>query len=91
MSVPDYLCGNTIKVRWVNSGVTPTSLVYAVYTGSETLVDSAAMTSSGNGFYYGLHTVADTPGMYVAQTLATISGKTYKDRFQFLAVLKDVN
>lgn len=91
MSVKDQLCGNTIKVRWINSGSVPSAIVAAVYTGSETLVDSATMVSSGNGHYYHLHTVPNTPGCYVVETLATISGKPYKNRERYRAVLLDVN
>jgi hypothetical protein len=91
MSTQDFLCGDTIKVRWINSGVTPTTLIAAAYTGSETIIDSASMVSSGDGHYYHLHTIPDTPGYYVAQTLATISGKPYKNRTAYRAVLKDVN
>ena len=91
MSTQDFLCGDTIKLRWINSGVTPTTLIAAAYTGSETIVDSAAMVSSGDGHYYHLHTVPNTPGYYVAQTLATISGKPYKNRTAYRAVLMDVN
>lgn len=91
MSTQDFLCGDTIKVRWINSGVTPTAIIGAVYTGSETLVDSAAMVSSGDGHYYHLHTIPNTPGYYVAQTLATISGRPYKNRTPYRAVLMDVN
>ncbi|MHB1099293.1 MAG: hypothetical protein ACYCZR_07030 [Burkholderiales bacterium] len=91
MSTQDLLCGDTVKIRWINSGVTPTTLIGAVYTGSETIVDSAAMVSSGDGHYYHLHTVPNTPGYYVAQTLATISGKPYKNRAAYRAVIRDVN
>ena len=91
MSTKDFLCGDTIKIRWINSGVTPTTLIAATYTGSETIIDSAAMVGSGDGHYYHLHTVPSTPGYYVAQTLATISGKPYKNRTAYRAVLKDVN
>lgn len=91
MKPNDFLIGDTIKVSWVNSGITPTTLVYAVYTGSETLVDSASMTSSGNGFYYGLHTVPNTPGWYVIETLASISSKPYKRRTKYRAVMEDVD
>lgn len=91
MSVQDFLCGDTVKIRWVNSGVTPITIVAATFTGSETIVDSGAMTSSGDGHYYYLHTVPDTPGIYVSQTLADISGKPYKNRTVYRAVLKDVN
>ena len=91
MSVQDFLCGDTIKIKWINSGVTPSPIIAAAYTGSETIVDSAAMVSSGDGHYYHLHTVPSTPGYYVAQTLATISGKPYKNRTKYRAVLTDVN
>lgn len=93
MSTQDFLCGDTVKIRWINSGVTPSTIVGAVYTGSETIVDSAAMVESGSGLghYYHLHTVPSTPGYYVAQTLATISGKPYKNRLPFRAVIMDVN
>lgn len=89
--IKQFLCGNTVKIRWVNSGVIPTSLGFAVYNGSETLVDSGVATSSLTGGFYYLHTVANTPGMYVAETNATIGGKPYKNREQYQAVLQDVN
>lgn len=91
MSAQDFLCGDTVKIRWINSGVTPTTIIAAAYTGSETMIDSAAMVSSGNGHYYHLHTIPDSPGYYVAQTLATVSGKPYKNRERYRAVIKDVN
>lgn len=91
MSVKDFLCGDTIKIRWVNSGSTPTSIVAATYTGSETIVDSGAMVSSGNGLYYYWHTVPNTPGNYVTETLAVVGGKPYKNRERYRAVLMDVN
>lgn len=91
MSAKDFLCGNTIKVRWVNSGVTPSAITAKCFTGSETVVDSAAMVSSGSGFYYHLHTVPDTPGFYTIETIATVSNKPYKNREVYQAVLKDVN
>ena len=91
MSVKEFLCGNTIKVRWVNSGVTPSAITARCYTGSETVVDSAAMVSSGAGFYYHLHTVPDTPGFYTLESLATINSKPFKNREIYQAVLKDVN
>jgi len=86
-----HLIGDTIKVTWINSGVTPTSLICTVYTGSETLVDSGAMTSSGNGHYYFNHTVSSLQGFYVAETLASINGDPYKRRVKFKAVLDEVD
>lgn len=91
MSTKDFLCGNTVKVRWINSGTTPSSISAVAYTGSDTLIDSGAMVSSGAGLYYHWHSVPNTPGYYVVETQALISGKTFKNRFQYRAVLKDVN
>lgn len=91
MSVQDFLTGNTIKTTWVNTGVTPTTIVTAIYTGSETVIDSGSMVSSGNGAYYYLHTVPTAPGYYVVETIATISGKPYKNRIKYRAVIMDVN
>lgn len=91
MSLKDYLCGNTIKIQWVNSGVSPSAITAKTYTGSESVVDSAAMTDSGNGHYYHLHTIPDTPGYYVVETIATIASKPYKNRERYRAILEDVN
>lgn len=91
MSIKQFIVGDTFEVSWVNSGITPSAIVAAVYTGSETLVDSAAMVSSGNGHFYHLHTVPNTPGFYVTQTLATISGKPFKRREKYEAIIKDVD
>lgn len=91
MTVSRELIGNTRKVSWVNSGVTVGSLTLTVYANSEVLVDSSAMVDSGNGHWYGLHTIPNTPGFYVVQTLGIISNKPYKNRFKYQAVLEDVN
>ena len=80
------LIGDTIKITWVNSGVTPSTIYSAVYNGSETLVNSVAMTSSGNGHYFSLYTIVNTPGFFVAETYATVSSKPYKNRIRFKAV-----
>lgn len=91
MSTRDFLCGDTVKMKWVNSGVSPSAIIAAVYNGSGAIVDSAAMVSSGDGHYYHLHTIPDTPGYYVAQTIATVVGKPYKNRTPYRALLMDVN
>lgn len=91
MSIRQFLIGDTIEISWVNSGITPSVIVAAVYNGSEALVDSAAMTSSGNGHYFYLHTVPNSPGLYVAQTLATIAGKPFKRRQKFEAITYEVD
>ena len=85
-----YLIGDTIRLTWVSSDITPSTIIANVFDSSETLVDSGSMTSSGNGHYYFEHTISDTPAFYVSQTLATINGKPYKNRTRFQAILGEV-
>lgn len=91
MSTKQFLIGDTVEVSWINSGITPSAIHYAAYNGSETLVDSAAMTSSGNGHYFGLHTVPNSAGFYVVYTIATISGKPFKRAEKYEAVTYEVD
>lgn len=91
MSDNRVLIGDTRKVKWISSGASATAIHFAVYNGAETLVDSATMTDSGNGHYYGWHTIPNTPGYYVVQTTATVGGRPFKNRFRYLAMLEDVN
>lgn len=80
------LIGDTMKVTWVSSAAIPSSVILSIFTGSESLVSSASMTNSGAGHYYGLYICPNSPGFYVAETLATISGNPYKDRLRFKIV-----
>lgn len=91
MSLKKHLIGDTIQITMVNSGVTPSAIVASVFDGDETVVDSGSMTNSGNGHYYFDHTVINTPGFYVAQTLSTINSKPYKNRIRFQAVLGETD
>jgi len=91
MSIKKHLIGDTIQITMVNSGVTPSSILCSVYDGSENLVDSGSMVSSGNGHYYYDHTVPNSTGYYVAQTLATINSKPYKNRVKYKAVTGEVD
>lgn len=89
----EFLIGDTMTVTWINSDVTPADIHCAVFDGEnpETIVDSATMTSSGNGHYYALHTTPNTPGLYVVQTLATIAAKPFKRRIPYRAILGEVD
>ena len=80
------LIGNTIKVTWINSGAIPSAISTAIYNGSDTLVNSISMTSSGNGHYYSVYTLVNTPGFFVAETRAVVSGNPYINRLSFKAV-----
>jgi hypothetical protein len=80
------LIGDTVKVTWINSGSSPSAISAAIYNGSDTLVNSQSMTNSGDGHYYALYTLPNTPGFYVAETIATLSGNPYKNRINLKAV-----
>ena len=91
MSIREFLPGDTAKVLWTNSGVTPDALVATLLTGSESLVFSADMVSSGNGHYYSYVTLPDTVGYYVAETQAIISGLPFKRRVRLRVINLEVD
>lgn len=91
MGIKSHLIGDTIQITMVNSGVTPSSAIASVFDENETLIDSASMVSSGNGHYYHDHTVSNSLGYYVAETLSTINSKPYKNRVKFKAVTGEVD
>lgn len=91
MSVKRYEAGDTISFSWINCGVTPTSLVSYVKTGSETIISSESMISSGGGFYYNDYTLPDTPGFYVTGSIATINGKPYRNYEIIQVILVEVD
>jgi len=90
MSLKEVLVGDTFKQTFVNSGSTASPIVASIITGSETIVSSGAGVDSGSGHYYRQATV-NTPGYYVSQWDATISGNPYKRRLRFKAVLNEVD
>jgi len=90
VSIKQHLIGDTIQVTMINSGVSPSAVQANVYDETETLVGSGAMVSSGNGHYYYDFTIPDTASFYVAETLATINGKPYKNRKRFQAIKSEV-
>lgn len=88
--VKTVLVGDTFKQYWISSGSTPSVISAAIISGSETVVTSGTGVSSGNGHYYRT-TLVNTPGHYVSEWKATISGNPYKRRFRFKAVLNEVD
>jgi hypothetical protein len=86
----NVLVGDTRQFTWIDSGTTPSTILHMIYDGNETLVSSQSMTNSGNGHYYALAKV-NTPGYYVSEWLAMISGNPYKRREKFKAVLIEVD
>lgn len=83
--------GTTKEFYWVNSGVIPTSIVFNLLDGTDTLVESATMVSSGMGFFYYNHTVPSSAGFWVGQITAIIATKPYINRIPFKTILGEVD
>lgn len=82
LKVPVFeaIAGTTLRVTWVNSGVTPTSLALSLIDKDETLVSSMTAVSSGNGHYYAPVYIPTSDAWYVAQSIAIIDASTYINR-----------
>lgn len=91
MKVKNTLGGSTIKLTWISSGTTADSIGYAVYNGSESVVDSGTLTSSGNGHYYANHQTPNTPGYYAVEFTAHVGANPYKNRTAYRVILEDVD
>lgn len=76
----EIIGGSTLKLTWVNSGVTPTDLSMCILDREETLVSSVAPVSSGNGHYFAPLYVPNSYRYYVAQSIAVIDASTYVNR-----------
>lgn len=74
------IAGTTLKLTWVNSGVTPTDLCMSLLDRDEALVSSATAVSSGNGHYFLPVDIPSSWQWYVAQAIANIDTRTYVSR-----------
>ncbi len=82
--------GDTFKQTFVNSGATASPIIASIITGSETIINSGTAVDSGNGHYY-KQTLINTPGYYISQWNATISGNPYIRKRRFKVVLNEVD
>ena len=89
-SLRKVLVGDTFKQFWISSGTSPSVISAALITGSETVISSGTGVSSGNGHYYRTASV-NSPGFYVSEWRATISGNPYIRKTRFKAVLGEVD
>ena len=86
-SLVETLAGDTLIATWVNSGASPTTIVAALFTGSETIVSSVTMTSSGNGHFFQPVTIPGSgDAYYVLETYAVIDTYPYKRRIKIHAL-----
>lgn len=86
------LVNDTFKQVFVASGTDPSVITASILDGAGAIVSSGAGVNSLNGhFYRDVVAGVSTPGYYVSQWDATISGKPYKRRRRFKAVLNEVD
>ena len=88
--VKQVLINDTFKQFWITSGTAPSQITASIVDGDENIVSSETGTSSGNGHFWRTTSV-NTPGWYVTQWEAQISGKLYRRRRRFKAVLNEVD
>jgi hypothetical protein len=74
------IAGTTLKLTWVNSGVTPSDICMSLLDRDETVVSSASAVSSGNGHYFLPVYVPNSWQWYVAQSIAIVDARTYVNR-----------
>ena len=94
MSIQKFVVGDSVKFTWVNSGTVAADLHHEVYDGDETLVESASMTSSGDGHYYSFFTIPDSDGaqgFYNVKLKGTIAGNQFVRRHVFKAITGEVD
>jgi len=89
-TVKKVLTNDTFKQFWVSSGSLPSIISAAILDGNDNIVSSGTGVSSGNGHFYRTTSV-NSPGWYVSEWKATISGSPYRRRFRFKANLNEVD
>lgn len=80
--VVEVIAGTTLRATYVSSGIAVPVLSSALLSGSETLVNSVAAVSSGNGFFFALNPIPNSPHMpwLVNEWIGVIASNTYVDR-----------
>lgn len=80
--VVEVIAGTTLRATYVSSGIAVPVLSSALLSGSETLVNSVAAVSSGNGFFFALNPIPNSPHMpwLVNEWIGVIASNTYIDR-----------
>lgn len=87
LNVVNEFIGSTLRTTVVCSGATISPLSSALYNGSETLISSISMVSSGNGFYYGDLLLPMSKQWMLNEIVGVINTNTYR-RFQLIDVQK---
>lgn len=80
VNVVDVIAGTTLKTTFVNSGAAADFIGSALRDRSETIVNSVAAVSSGNGFYYALHAIPNSAQWFVNEWVSVFTANTYVNR-----------
>lgn len=83
--------GTTREFYWVNSGQTPSPIIFNLLDGTESLVNSGPFVSSGNGHYYYRCPIPSSEGFYVGKSIAVIGSDSYTNRISFRSVFNEVD
>lgn len=87
IQVHELLSGTTLRATWISSGTSVSSIYSTLLDKSETIVNTATPTSSGDGHYYAVHAIPNSAGWYVNEWRAIIATNTYVDR-QFVKAFR---
>jgi len=87
------IAGDTIKFTAISSGDTFTSTRMNILTGSETVIASATLSSSGDGHYYYNYTIpySGPPGFYVGEMLMYVNSLSYIKKHRFKVTVGEVD
>jgi len=83
--------GDTIKFTFISSGDTFSPITSMIYTGSETLINSTPMSSSGNGHYYHNYVIPNTPGYYSQKGIGWVNSLPYIRKNCFKVIKGEVD
>ena len=76
----EIIGGSTIKLTWINSGVTPSSITSILRRYDETIISTVAPVSSGNGAYYAIVPHPNSRQWVVNEWIAVVNATTYINR-----------
>jgi len=91
MNVREKVAGSTYKATWVSSGGIPNPITSSLIDKNKTVVSSISAVASGNGAFYALHPVPNTPGWYVNEWRALAGGFQYVNRQLLHVINEDVD
>lgn len=80
VNVVDKDIGDVFKATWVSSGGNPSTISSALIDKTQAVVQSLTAVSSGNGFFFALHQLPNTPAYYVNEWRAGVGSNTYVKR-----------